>query len=686
MNAVTPRREASSLTDRTSCDRSRQCLGLGQLMNSKAALFRRLVILGIVSLVFLAGCGGGSSASSPPPPPAVPSISSVSPNSAVAGGAPFTLTINGTNFVAASAVNFGGMAVATTFVSATQLTAAISAAAIASAGTAAVTVTNPAPGGGTSNAVSFTITSATNPTPTITTISPTGALAGGPAFTLTVNGTNFVAASTVNFGGMAPTTTFVSATQLTAAIPAAAIGSAGIVPVMVTNPAPGGGTSISVNFTIASGPIPVPTVNSLNPSSACPGGPSFNLFVSGTNFVVSSVVKWNGTGLPTSFFDANTVEAQIPASDIATAGTVTVTVFNPAPGGGSSNPLTFNVTGGEVFPHSVAVDPTGKFVYVANWGCSAASAGSVSLYAIDASTGALTSIGTVAAGAAPVSVAVDPTSKFAYVAGGVVSMYRINGTTGALTPIGALGGGGDSVAVHPSGKFAYVGAGYPADNVSTFAIDLTTGASTFVGTIGAASSHGSNTIEVAIHPSGKFAYAVGDNCALDTFDGEVSIYAIDPLTGALSSTGSPAVAGVCPSSVIVDPFGRFAYVTDNSGLNGHQDDNVAMFAINGTTGALTFIGFAGTGMGPSFVAVDPTGKFAYVTNFLSKDVSMYTIDGTTGALTSIGTIAAGTGPVSVAVDPTGKFAYVANSGSGDVSMYRINTTTGALTPIGTIRP
>jgi YVTN family beta-propeller protein len=71
--------------------------------------------------------------------------------------------------------------------------------------------------------------------------------------------------------------------------------------------------------------------------------------------------------------------------------------------------------------------------------------------------------------------------------------------------------------------------------------------------------------------------------------------------------------------------------------------------------------------------VDPAGKFAYVTNSGSNDVSMYTIDATTGALTSMGTIAAGTDPVSVAVDPAGKFAYVTNSGSNDVSMYTINS-------------
>jgi IPT/TIG domain/Bacterial Ig-like domain (group 2) len=167
-------------------------------MNGKAVLMRVLVILGIASLVFLGGCGGGTSQSFNQPPPAsgsnpTPMISTISPTSAVAG-APFTLTINGTNFVAASMVNFGETAPTTTFVSATQLTVAIPAAAIPSAGTATVTVTDPAPGGGTSNAVNFTITKIP-PLPVAVAVSPTSATvqAGGEQqFTATVSpiGTN----------------------------------------------------------------------------------------------------------------------------------------------------------------------------------------------------------------------------------------------------------------------------------------------------------------------------------------------------------------------------------------------------------------------------------------------------------------------------------------------------------------
>jgi uncharacterized repeat protein (TIGR03803 family) len=84
-----------------------------------------------------------------------PTINSISPTSAIAGGAAFTLTVTGTNFVSGSTVNFSGNALTATFVSATQLTAVILASDIATAGSFNVTVTNA--GGATSNAVTFTV-------------------------------------------------------------------------------------------------------------------------------------------------------------------------------------------------------------------------------------------------------------------------------------------------------------------------------------------------------------------------------------------------------------------------------------------------------------------------------------------------------------------------------------------------
>jgi 6-phosphogluconolactonase (cycloisomerase 2 family) len=537
------------------------------------------------------------------------------------------------------------------------------------------------------------------PPPTITSISPNSAVAGGAAFTLTINGTNFVASSTVNFVGAR--TTFVNSAQLTAAIPASSIASAGMSAVTVTNPAPGGGTSNAINFTVTSSTSSVPTINSLFPSCVPAGEQFLNQFfnsennqltVGGLNFGSSSVVRWNGSDRPTTL-DPNSQDmiltAQISASDIASAGTAAVTVFNPAPGGGTSNSLTFTVMTGAPDPQSIAVAPSGKFAYVADVGCSGADVGYVSMYTINSTTGALTSIGPPASSldATANSVTVDPSGKFAYVANtgdgettdGSVISYAINATTGALTSTGAVDGNCPglciplSVAVDPSGKFAYVpnGDGEEPNNVAVYAIDATTGALTSVG---------QTTIEgfaasVAVDPSGKFAY-VATASSTPNAAGSVSMYTINATTGALASIGTIA-AGTNPGAMVVDPAGKFAYVANP----GSSD--VSMYTINVTTGALTSVGTIATESGPVSIAVDPASKFAYVVNFSSNDVSMYTINSTTGALTSVGTIATGQFPTSIAIHPSGNFAYVTNSGSNDVSIYSIDGTTGALTLVGT---
>jgi hypothetical protein len=186
-----------------------------------------------------------------PPPNPVPAISGLDQSSATAGGAAFTLTVNGSNFVNGSVVKWNDVAKPTTFVSASQLTAQISAADILTAGNVNVTVFNDAPGGGLSNSVSFVVN---NPAPSASGLSPSSAVAGGAAFTLTVNGSNFVNGATVRWNGADRTTTFVSATQLTAQIAAADIQSSGSASVTVFNPAPGGGTSSALSFSISQPP------------------------------------------------------------------------------------------------------------------------------------------------------------------------------------------------------------------------------------------------------------------------------------------------------------------------------------------------------------------------------------------------------------------------------------------------
>jgi 6-phosphogluconolactonase (cycloisomerase 2 family) len=525
---------------------------------------------------------------------------------------------------------------------------------------------------------------------TISAISPTSAVAGSAAFTLTVFGTNFNASSMISFGGAMLTTTFVYSSQLTAVIPAAAIASTGSATVTVT------GTSNTASFTVTSGTNPIPTISTLDPICAPAGAQAFTLSVSGSNFGAGSVVRWNGSNRPTQVFTSTGIGAVIPASDIATAGTATVTVFNSAPGGGSSNSSTLTVAAGGVNPQSIAVDPTGKFAYVANEGCPDAFGGEVSMYTIDPTNGTLTSAGppVTTGDFGADSVAVDPSGKFVYVANwgesdtaGSISAYTINGTTGTLTLTGTIqapcapppspGGCSPwSVAVDPSGRFAYVAneGGFTPTSTSIATINPATGTLTFTGAIAA----GGRATSVTVDPTGKFVYVTD---GLQNSNGSpgvgVSMYTVNPTTGGLTSIGTIA-AGASPSSIAIDPSLKFAYVT-NSGSN-----DFSMYSVDATTGALTSLGSIAAGTNPSSVAVDPTGNFAYVANSGSNDVSIYAIDATTGVLTFIGAVDAGLSPSSVAIGPSGKFAYVTNYGSDNISVYGIDPTTGALTLIGTI--
>ena len=120
-----------------------------------------LLLLAILLISrWLAACsGGGDHTTTPPPTNPVPTVSSVKPSSAVAGGAGFTLTVNGTNFITSSVVQWNGSARPTTLVSNTQLQAQISASDISGPAAINVTVLNPRPGGGTSGNAAFTVAS-----------------------------------------------------------------------------------------------------------------------------------------------------------------------------------------------------------------------------------------------------------------------------------------------------------------------------------------------------------------------------------------------------------------------------------------------------------------------------------------------------------------------------------------------
>ena len=107
-------------------------------------------------------------------------------------------------------------------------------------------------------------------------------------------------------------------------------------------------------------PNPVPLIYPLVPATATPGGPAFTLSVTGAGFVSGSAVYWNGSIRQTTFVNSSKLTAAISASDIASAGTATITVFTPGPGGGSSNSQFFWITNTEAQPYFAIKDVTGN--------------------------------------------------------------------------------------------------------------------------------------------------------------------------------------------------------------------------------------------------------------------------------------------------------------------------------------
>jgi trimeric autotransporter adhesin len=179
-----------------------------------------------------------------------------------------------------------------------------------------------------------------NPSPTLVSASPSRIQVGSLGVTISLIGSGFVPQSQVLWKGQGRTTTFHSATSLDVAIPASDLteaatlhcsassacdaGSAGLV---VSNPAPGGGTSDSVAVAFF---YPTPTITSISPDSAFAAGPGLTVRIVGTGFYASTHPTFTGPPLnviPSDIFvSATELDASIPADYVMTPGAHTLGV------------------------------------------------------------------------------------------------------------------------------------------------------------------------------------------------------------------------------------------------------------------------------------------------------------------------------------------------------------------------
>lgn len=272
-------------------------------------------------------------------------------------------------------------------------------------------------------------------------------------------------------------------------------------------------------------------------------------------------------------------------------------------------------------PWAVTIDPGGRFIYASNTSYN----GSVCALSIYPVSGALTPIAgsPFEAGAYPSHVVTDPSGAFAYVtsAGGCYCLYayKINALDGSLAPAGTVSIGNPtvSVSVDNSGKFVYV-ADYTANNIHAFTIDPRSGALSSIA--GSPFAAGIAPSRVTLSNDGKFAYVPNAGPP-----GSVSAYHIDGSSGALTAVvGSPFAAPDYVSYVTLDPSGKFAYAGGG---------NLSAYRIDSSSGALISIAGSPYSIQGGAMTIDPTGQFAYFVNANSNQVMAYRIDGGSGALT-----------------------------------------------------
>lgn len=294
-------------------------------------------------------------------------------------------------------------------------------------------------------------------------------------------------------------------------------------------------------------------------------------------------------------------------------------------------------------------------------------------------------------------VAVSPDGNHIYVASysdDSVTVFQRDPKTGQATllqvarnNIGGVTGlnGAQSVMVSPDGKHVYVSSDFD-DSLVAFSRDPLTGLVTFVEreTDGAGGVDGlDGALSVAISPDGAHVYATG------AYDDAIAVFERDSNTGQLNYVqtvkdgvgGVDGLAGVF--SVVISPDGAHAYA------GGTTDDAVAIFSRNPSTGLLTYLDREEDGEGgvnglngAAGVALSPDGNHVYVAGHQDDRIAVFTRNATSGALSYVQSIYSATtlnGVLSLSLSPDGLHLYSASEIADTVNVYSRNSVSGVLT-------
>jgi len=329
---------------------------------------------------------------------------------------------------------------------------------------------------------------------------------------------------------------------------------------------------------------------------------------------------------------------------------------------------------------------TGEFAYVANAGD-----GTISVFSIDSTTGALTLVQSVPAapGFRVFGLALHWSNEFLYttiddesevesfdIGDGSYSGQIITHTG----PFAAVNGP-RAVTLNPKGTYLYAtNYGGIAQVVSQYTVDQSSGALTANGT----APTGERPFGIAVDPGGNCAYVVnvGDH-SLSEYSigggGALTNFGTVPLGGTSEGQGPELIALQTNTGGEFRPLGQTIYVTDDALGVVHQLPVVErLFGISCGAGSPVDVDAKGQAFG---IALHPKGTFLYTGNSSSNSISVFAIAATGGLTLKSQEKVNLSGPLSLAIDVQGKFLYAANFADSSVAQFSINQTTGALTPI-----
>ncbi len=320
----------------------------------------------------------------------------------------------------------------------------------------------------------------------------------------------------------------------------------------------------------------------------------------------------------------------------------------------------------------------------------------ITVYRMDADSGAWAYVQLLGDVANPSFLALDPTQRVLYcVHGGndfsAASAFAIERGTGRLTLLNTQQSGGRnpvSVDVHPTGR-AIVVASYMDGTVATLPINADGTLAPLNSIVSQTGDPGPDTVEQAgphphhspFDPAGRFV-AVPDKGLDRTF-----MYRFDAARGTIAPNDPPfmsAQSGAGPRHIAFHPGLPYAYVINE------LDATITAYGYDAQRGLLDARQLIST-LPPDHtgrstgaeIAVAPSGRFLYASNRGHDSIAIFAIDEKTGMLTPVGwEPSRGVMPRFFALDPSGQFLYVANQGSNTIVAFRVDPATGRLTPTG----